>query len=186
MMLIRSRFWIGLVLLIGSHAFAATDGAVKETWPMRQGMHEYKVPGGKLLMTVSTYQDTTTFRRNYHFFYVTQNSPVWNQVPVVKQGDELDFAPASASGGDVTLEDWLVVPRGTAWYVVRAVKHTDKGAHEKAEIKATWYKFVEAPDDAVEGPAYAIRPVFVRAYNASAKITVDAVLRKESTLEPSK
>ena len=177
---------VALMLCMSVQLAMAAQPAPKQTWPLEQGMHEYSVTNGKLLLAVGTWQDTTTFKRVYHFFFVLTGQKDWNEVPVVLKPDDLDFAPDSASGGDVTREDWISVVDGEKFYFVRASTRADKGWNDKGEIKATWFQFIEAPDNEPDGPPYALKPVFTRQYPASSKNNVETVLRKESALKPAK
>lgn len=153
----------------------------KDVFPMHQGMHEWPVAGGKVTAVVGMYQDSTTFRRSYNFFFKSKDQEAWNQVPLVRASDDVDFAPESAGAGDDTIADGIVVAQGQNLYFVYADKRPGKGA-----TTVTWYRFVTSDSAHPDDPGYYFRPVFTRNYARNSKQTIDDVLVKESTLKPVK
>jgi len=155
--------------------------------PMAQGLHQWPALEGKLMLVVGTYQDVTSYRRSYSFYFKPAREEAWNQVPVIRKKGEAAFPWESASGGEVTIADGIVVPRAGAVYFVVADKRIgrDSSYDDKGDITATWNKLSEASDDETDGPAYRLQPVFARRYRNSA-LTVEAVLAREAKLKPAK
>jgi hypothetical protein len=168
--------------LCGSAAFAAVPA---ETIPMKQGLHQWPALKGKLILIVGSYQDTTSFRRSYNFYFKDGKDEAWNQVPVRNKTDRMQFEWDSASGAEVTLADGVISQRADAIYFIVADKRADQGYQEKGDITVTWYKLIESGDDKPDDPAYQFKPEFVRTYPRSAA-TVEAILNKESSLQPHK
>ncbi len=178
-----------LTILSGLLAFnlcAASAGATRPI-PMAQGLHQWPIMGGKLMLVVGTYQDTTSYRRSYSFYFKRARDEAWNQVPVIRKKGEAAFPWHSASGGEVTITDGIVVSRSGALYFVVADKRIgrDSAYDDKGDITATWNKLGEASDDDTHGPAYRLQPVFTRSYRNSS-LTVEAMLAREATLKPAK
>jgi len=178
-----------IIILSGLFActlYAGSAGAADPT-PMPQGLHHWPVMGGKLMLVVGTYQDTVSYRRSYSFYFKEARDEAWNQVPVIRKKGEASFPWESASGGEVTIADGIVVPRADAVYFVVADKRIGRGSsyHDKGDITATWNKLSQASDDETDGPAYRLQPVFARSYRNSA-LTVEDVLAREAKLKPAK
>jgi hypothetical protein len=174
---ILSGLFLALALQLGAHGAAWS----KDVFPMHQGLHEWPVASGKIMAVVGTYQDSTTFRRSYNFYFKAKDQDQWNQVPVVRTSDDVDFSPESAGAGDNTIADGIVVAQGANVYFVFADKRPGKGA-----TAVTWYKFVESDNAHPDDPGYYFKPVFTRSYAKNSKQTIDEVLAKESTLKPAK
>jgi hypothetical protein len=164
----------------------AQNVLAKDVFPMAQGLHEWKLPAGKVILVVGTYQDTTTFKRSYNFYFQAKNSEAWNQVPILRKPDDLQFTWSSASGGDVTLADGIVSAQASGVYFIRADKRADNGWYEKGESVVTWFKFSEADNDHPDDPPYSLRPVFTRHYSKTLNLSVEDILNKESALKPVK
>lgn len=164
-------------------ALLASTTAIAETYPLRQGLHQWNAAGGKLMLVVGTYQDSTSYRRNYAFYFKETNDDAWNQVVIADKSGRQRVSWDSAVGGDVTLADGVVVTRPDAAYFVVADKRADKGYRDKGDISVTWYKLAEADDSRPDNPAYLLKPVFTRSYPQSV-MTIDAVLARENSLQP--
>lgn len=174
---IFSTFCLAFALQLGAHGAAwCRDGI-----PMHQGIHEWPVAGGKVIAVVGTYQDTVTFRRNYSFYFKAKDQAEWNQVPLVRSPDDVEFSAESAGAGDNTIADGIVVAQGQNVYFVFADKRSDKGA-----ITVTWYKFIASDNAHPDDPGYYFKPAFTRSYPKNSKQAVDELLFKESTLRPVK
>lgn len=170
-------------LALYSSAISAT--VPQESVPMKQGLHQWPALKGKLILVTGTYQDTTTFRRSYNFYYKDSKDEAWNQVPLRNKAGRIQLEWDSAIGGEVTLADGVVSPRNDAVYFIVADKRADQGYAEKGDITVTWYKLAEAGDELPDGPAYYFKPEFTRSYPKSAA-TVESILNKEISLQPRK
>ena len=175
---------VASVVLTLNLTFAWAAAPAKTTFPMRQGLHTYPVENGKLILVAGSYQDVTTFRRSYHFYFIPKGDETWNQVPLAHEPGELEFTITSAGQGDETVSDGALVRLTDKIYFVRATKRPSKGPQHSAAIDATWFQFVEAPNNEPDGPAYSLKPVFTRTYADVGKTSVDSVLRAESALKP--
>lgn len=186
------RHGAALLLVVCTGMASASSPVHKPSWPMRQGLHEFSVAGGKVMLVVGSYQDTTSFWRSYQLYFVGSGQAEWHQVPRMAKPDDVQFSLTSSGGGDHTLDDWVALKRGAKFYMVRAVKRTgttalakgDVKGEIKGEVKVTWYQLVEASNDVPDAPAYYLKPVFTRHYGGAMKLDVDAVLAKELTLQP--
>lgn len=170
-------------------ALALLAGPVRgaDTYPLTQGLHQWPASGGKLMLVVGTYQDTTTFRHSYSFYFKTANDDAWNQVAVPAREGSPQFTWHSATHGEFTLADGVVVQRPDGVYFVVVDKPMTKGANyvDNRDASATWYKLTIADDDHPDDLPYQFKPVFKRSYPKSAQ-TVDAILAREATLQPRK
>lgn len=156
-----------------------------DTFPLKQGLHQWPALNGKLFLVVGTYQDTTTFKRTYNFFFKAADDDAWNQVPVVNKKNEQEFTWNSAIGADVILADGTVAPRPDGVYFVVADKRAGSTYHDRGSITATWYRLTESGDDRSDDLAYQLKPVFTRTYPSS-KLTVEDILAREAKLRPSR
>jgi hypothetical protein len=184
----KQQFVLKICLFILLHFVAGlTQSALaKDVFPMSQGLHEWQVPTGKVILIVGTYQDTTTFKRSYSFYFQAKNSTDWNQVPILRKQNDLQFEWSSANGGDVTLADGIVSAQASGVYFIRADKRADNGWYEKGESVVTWFKFSESDNDHPDDPPYLLKPVFTRHYSKALNLSVEDILNKESALKPAK
>lgn len=178
--LLNNKLQAGAFLLALQLGLPAATWA-KDVVPMTQGLHTWPVTSGKLMAIVSTYQDTTTFRRNYSFYFKANGREEWDQVPVIRKREDVDFSPASAGAGDDTTADGIVVAQGASIYWVYAEQREARGA-----TIVTWFQLVEPDDAHPDDPAHAFRPVVTRSYARNGKQTLAALLVKESSLKPAK
>lgn len=127
----------------------------------------------------------TTFRRSYAFYFKTPNGDAWNQVAIPARDGTPQFGWNSASQGEYTLADGIVVQRPDGVYFVIVDKAMAKEAtyDGKRDARATWYKLSFADDDHPDGIPYQLKPVFKRSYRKSPQ-TVDAILKNEAKLQP--
>lgn len=167
--------------LLAGHAGAA------ETYPMKQGLHQWPAAGGKLMLVVGTYQDTTAFRRTYSFYFKTAKDDAWNQVTLADKDGRPQATWNSADHGEFTLADGIVVAHPDGVYFVVADKPMAGNANydDKRDASATWYKLTLADDEHPDDAPYQFKPAFKRAYPKTAQ-TVDAILAREATLQPHK
>lgn len=154
-----------LASLLAFTLFVGSAGAADVT-PMRQGLHQWPLKEGKLMLVVGTYQDTTSFRRSYSFYFKHARDEAWYQVPVIRKNGESAFPWESASSGEVTLADGILVPHSDSIYFVVGDKRVgrDGNYYDKGDITATWNKLSLAGDEEADGPAYRLHPVFTRKY----------------------
>lgn len=157
-----------------------------DAYPLAQGLHQWPAGGGKLMLVVGTYQDTTSFHRSYSFYFKTVGDDAWNQVAVPENGGG-QFTWNSGSHGEFTLSDAIAVQRPDGVYFVVADKRMAKGAGyaDKRDVNVTWYKLILADDDHPDDVPYQFKPAFKRSYPQSAQ-TVEAILAREATLQPRK
>lgn len=170
-----------LVLVVAASSFAHAA----DVTPMHQGLHQWPALGGKLMLVVGTYQDTTAYRRSYTFYFKQAKSETWYQTPVFDKKGLPEFEWDSTSGGETTLADGVVVARPDGVYFITADKRADRGYAERGDITVTWNKLVTDDKDYPDGPAYLFKPNFTRSYPKSA-LTVEAVLAREIKAEPRK
>jgi hypothetical protein len=171
-----------ILLLI---AAASSVSRAADITPMHQGLHQWPAFGGKLMLVVGTYQDTTTYRRSYTFYFTEAKSDTWYQTPVFNKKGLPEFEWDSASGGETTLADGVVATRADGVYFITADKKANLGYAEKGDITVTWNRLVTDDKDYPDGPAYLFKPSFTRSYPKSS-LTVEAVLAREVKLEPKK
>lgn len=173
----QKRIFTTFFLALALHSAAWS----KDIFPMRQGLHEWPVPSGKMMAVVGTYQDTTTFRRSYAFYFKAKDQEEWNQVPLARTSNDMDFSPESAGSGDDTIADGVIMTQAPNLYFVYADKRAGKGA-----IAVTWFKFTQSDSAHPDDPGYYFKPVFTRNYAKNSKQTIGEVLVKEATLKPAK
>jgi hypothetical protein len=170
-------------------ALALLAGPVRaaDVYPLAQGLHQWSASGGKLMLVVGTYQDTTTYRRSYAFYFKTAKDDAWNQVAVPASGSGEQFTWNSASHGEFTLADGIAVQRPDGVYFVVADKPMarDAGYADKRDVNVTWYKLTLADDDHPDDVPYQFKSAFRRSYPRSTQ-TVDAILAREAALQPRK
>ena len=158
-----------------------------DTYPLTQGLHQWAASGGKLMLVVGTYQDSTTFHRSYSFYFKTADDDAWNLVSISMKDAAPRFTWDSASHGEFTLADGIVVQRSDGVYFVVADKPMAKGANypDKRDVVVTWYELTLADDDHPDDAPYQFKPAFRRSYPQSAQ-TIDVILAREATLQPHK
>jgi len=150
----------------GAHAAVASD---------RQGMHQWPALNGRLILVNGTYQDILKYERTLTFYFESKPGADWVHVPVVTSNDDQRLTWFSASVGEQTLADAVVVAvPGGVELVVAATKPGDP-----APITVRWYRLTESDDNHPDGPPYAFRKISSTSYPASAKLTVEQVLKKE-------
>ena len=178
---VRSSFLAAC--LLGALAFsgagsahAAADAVVRTT---QQGLHSWKIETGKLYMVAGSYQDTVAYRRSMSFYFQSNGQSEWHQVPIVESQVDLTTAWTSASRGETTLRDAIVVPRGKNVYLVIANRMADKPA-----ITVARYKFVLDSDDFPDGPSALFVPLSSASYPLKNVKSIEAVLDKEAAALP--
>ncbi|AXA90616.1 hypothetical protein [Massilia sp. YMA4] len=169
-----------LSLAVHGGASAAPAGATVSS--QQQGMHQWSVLKGKLILVNGTYQDTTSYKRSLTFFFESKPGGEWLHVPVVDSASEQELTWFSISQGEQTVADAAVVARGDAVELV--VAETKPG--KSAPIAVRWYRLAESDDDNPDGPAYYFKKLSATSYPAKAKLTVEQVLKKETSSRSSK
>lgn len=157
---------------------AATDANVRTT---QQGVHSWKINSGTLFMVAGTYQDTTAYRRSVSFYFQANGNSDWRQVPIVESQVDLTTAWTTASRGETTLRDAIVVPRGQSVYLVIADRFSDKPT-----IGVKRYKLSAAGPDYPDGPGTLFVPLSTAVYQTAKLKSVEAVLDREITALPKK
>ena len=163
----------------GASALAA------DSVPMAQGLHQWPAADGKLMLVVGTRQDSVSFKRTYNFYFKEAKEEAWNQVTVRDKNGLGQAAWHSATGAEVTLADGVVTARPDGVYFIVADKRVQGAYQERGDITVTWYKLTLSADDRPDDPPYQLVPGFQRQYPKSAA-TIEALLKKELTLQPRK
>jgi hypothetical protein len=142
----------------------------------QQGLHQWQVKDGKLILVTGTYQDARTYKRSLTFYLESKPGEEWLHVPVITSETEEAMTWLSISQGEQTVADAVVVPRaGSVELVVAATKP----GNTTAAVAVRWYRLSEYSDENPYGPAYYFKKTSERTYPASAKLTVEQVLSKE-------
>jgi hypothetical protein len=141
----------------------------------RQGMHQWPVLNGRLILINGTYQDIRKYDRTLTFYFESKPGADWVHVPVVTSDTDQRLTWFSASLGEQTLADAVVVavPGG----VELVVAATSMG--DPAPVTVRWYRLTESDDNHPDDPPYFFRKISSTSYPASAKLTVEQVLKKE-------
>lgn len=170
------------LLLAGCLALAAPGSANAGPAPaptsvgsQQQGLHQWKALDGKLILINGTYQDTTSYKRSLTFYFESKAGAEWLHVPVIDSETQQAMTWFSISQGEQTVADAAVVARADGVQLV--VAETRPGA--RGPITVRWYQLAEAGDDQPDGPAYFFKKTSATSYPASAKLTVEQVLKKE-------
>lgn len=176
-----------LALQTGMLSLAVACSLVRaaDVTPMHQGLHQWPALGGKLMLVVGTYQDTSTYRRSYTFYFKEAKGDTWYQTPLFNKKGLPEFEWNSGTGGETTLADGVVAARPDGVYFITADKKADHGYEEKGTITVTWNKLVTDDKDHPDGPAYLFKRGFTRSYT-NTSLTVEAVLAREIKTGPSK
>jgi hypothetical protein len=159
-----------------SVAHAASDTVVRTT---QQGVHSWKTAEGKLFMVAGTYQDAVTYRRSMSFYFQANGESNWRQVPIVESPVDFTTEWTSASRGEATLRDAVVVPRGNAIYLVIANRVVDKPT-----IAVARYKFSMGGEDYPDAPEALFVPLSASSYPLAKTKSIEAVLDKELVALP--
>jgi len=168
------------LILAGCLALASCGGACAApaaavVGSQQQGMHQWKALDGKLILINGTYQDTSSYKRSLTFYFESKAGPEWLHVPVVDSPTGQTLTWFSVSQGEQTVADAAVVARADGVQLV--IAETRPGA--RTPITVRWYQLAEAGDDNPDGPAYAFKKMSATSYPASAKLTIEQVLKKE-------
>jgi hypothetical protein len=151
-------------------------GAGASVSSLQQGMHQWPALKGRLILINGTYQDILKYKRSLTFYFESKPGEDWLHVPVITSDTDQDLTWFSISQGEQTVADAVVV--AVAGGVELVVAETRPG-HSTAAVTVRWYRLTESDDDHPDGPAYFFRKISSTSYPASAKLTVEQVLKKE-------
>jgi hypothetical protein len=163
--------FLTLAVTVSAPAAAAASTVSSQ----QQGMHQWQILNGKLILINGTYQDTTSYKRSLTFYFESKAGAEWLHVPVVDSETEQPLTWFSISRGEQTVADAAVVARADRVELV--IAETRPGA--RGPISVRWYRLAEAGDDNVDAPGYFFKKMAVTSYPASAKLTIEQVLKKE-------
>lgn len=159
----------------GANAATSSNGISTSLSSQQQGMHQWQVKGGKLILITGTYQDVTTYKRSLTFYIESKPGEDWMHVPVITSETDQDTTWFSISQGEQTVADAVVVPRaGTVELVVAETK-----PGKPAPIAVRWYRLAEYSDENPYGPAHYFKKISAANYPANPKLTVEQVLSNE-------
>ena len=156
-------------------AIAATPAGATSVTSDQQGMHQWQVLGGKLILINGAYQDVLVYKRSLTFYFESKPGEEWLHAPIVDGDKRNALTWFSISQGEQTVADAAVVARPNSVEVVIA----ETKPRVVAPISVTWYRFTESGDDETDGPAYFFKKTSATTYPANAKLTVEQVLKKE-------
>jgi len=158
-------------------AIAATPSGNTSVSSEQQGMHQWQVLGGKLILINGTYQDILVYKRSLTFYFESKPGEEWMHAPIIDGDKRNALTWFSISQGEQTVADASVVVRANSVELVIA----ETKPRVVAPISVTWYRFTEAGDGETDGPAYFFKKTSSTSYPANAKLTVEQVLKKEVT-----
>ncbi|WP_198117840.1 hypothetical protein [Massilia rhizosphaerae] len=156
-------------------AIAATPTGASSVSSEQQGMHQWQVLGGKLILINGTYQDILVYKRSLTFYFESKPGEEWMHAPIIDGDKRNALTWFSISQGEQTVADAAVVAHVNNVELVIA----ETKPRVVAPISVTWYRFTEAGDNETDGPAYFFKKTSSTTYPANAKLTVDQVLQKE-------
>lgn len=163
-----------LALCAPGGAAPATGGGAVSTH--QQGRHEWQVKGGTLILITGVYQNPTTYKRSLTFYLESKPGADWLHVPVITSETDQDTTWFSIAQGEQTVADAVVIPR--AGGVELVVAETKPGG--LAAVAVRRYRLSEYSDENPYGPAYYFKKMSTTSYPASARLTVEQVLSKET------
>jgi hypothetical protein len=57
----------------------------------QQGMHQWQLPKGKLILINGSYQDVTTYKRSLTFYFEDKPGAAWLHVPLINSDTDQDL-----------------------------------------------------------------------------------------------
>lgn len=162
-------------MALAGGAIAAPPAGATSVTSDQQGMHQWQVLGGKLILINGAYQDILVYKRSLTFYFESKPGEEWLHAPIVDGDRRNALTWFSISQGEQTVADAAVVARANSVEVVIA----ETKPRVVAPISVTWYRFTEASDDETDGPTYFFKKTSATTYPANAKLTVEQVLKKE-------
>jgi hypothetical protein len=158
-------------------AIAATPDGNTSLSSEQQGIHQWQVLGGKLVLINGTYQDVLAYKRSLTFYFESKPGEAWMHAPIIDGNRRNALSWFSISRGEQTVADAAVVTRANGVELVIA----ETKPRALAPVSVTWYRFVEAGEEETDGPAYFFKRTSSMNYPANARLTVEQVLKKEVT-----
>lgn len=162
-------------MALAGGTLAATPAGPTSVSSEQQGMHQWQVLGGKLILINGAYQDVLVYKRSLTFYFESKPGEEWLHAPIIDGDKRNALTWFSISQGEQTVADAAVVARANSVEVVIA----ETKPRVVAPISVTWYRFMEAGDDETDGPSYFFKKISATTYPANAKLTVEQVLKKE-------
>jgi len=164
-----------IALTVAGGASAAAPAGSTSISSEQQGLHQWQILGGKLVLINGTYQDVLTYKRSLTFYFESKPGEEWMHVPVLDGDKRHALTWFSISQGEQTVADAAVVARANGIELVIA----ETRPRVVAPIAVEWYRFTESGDDDTDGPAYYFKKISTKNYPANAKLTVEQVLKQE-------
>ena len=161
--------------LTGGTLAATLAGSASSVSSEQQGMHQWQVLGGKLILINGTYQDILAYKHSLTFYFESKPGEEWMHVPIIDGDKRSALTWFSISQGEQTVADAAVVAGANGVELVIA----ETRPRAVAPVSVTWYRFTEAGDAETDGPAYFFKKTSTTSYPANAKLTVEHVLKKE-------
>lgn len=156
----------------GANAAPAVGTGVSS---QQQGMHQWQLPKGELILINGSYQDVTTYKRSLTFYFESKPGEEWLHVPITDGNARHALTWFSLSQGEQTVADAMVVTRANRVELVIA----ETRPRVAAPIAVHWYRFTEAGDEDTDGPAYSFKKVSATSYSTNKRLTVEQVLKQE-------
>jgi hypothetical protein len=156
-------------------AIAATPAGNTSLSSEQQGIHQWQVLGGKLVLITGTYQDVLAYKRSLTFYFESKPGEAWMHAPIIDGDKRNALTWLSISQGEQTVADAAVVTRANGVELVIA----ETKPRVLAPISVTWYRFNEAGEEETDGPSYFFKKTSSTSYPGNAKLTVEQVLKKE-------
>lgn len=141
----------------------------------QQGLHQWQVLNGKLILINGSYQDVLVYKRSLTFYFENKPGAEWLHVPIDDGAAGREFTWFSISQGEKTVADAAVAARGGGIELVIA----ETKPYAPAPIAVRRYRLTEAGDNDTDGPAYFFKKISSTAYPTRAGLTVEQVLEKE-------
>ena len=90
-------------LALAGGAIAATPTANTSVSSEQQGMHQWQVLGGKLILITGTYQDILAYKRSLTFYFESKPGEEWMHAPVLDGDNRNALTWFSISQGEQTV-----------------------------------------------------------------------------------
>jgi hypothetical protein len=175
--LLLALFFAAAPSITAAKETATSIVVTKATPPVfttQQGLHTWDTKSGKLFMVSGTYQDTTNYRRSISFYFKDESDPTWLQVPIIESAVDYTTAWTSASSGETTLRDAIVIARGMGIYLIIAELDV-----KKTIISVSRYQFSSAGEKFLDGPGKLFIPKSAKTYQLSKIKSIEDALNLE-------
>lgn len=162
------------IFLIASISNAAVGQKVEVVTTMQQGLHQWSIGSGQLILIAGTDEDTTRYKRSFTFYFRETARGNWLHVPIIE--GPVDFAKTwyTASRGESTLADTVVIVKGN---VVRLVIVSLKTSGMSVDVDE--YNFVQEDPQYPDGPAYLFKKTARNSLPVRNEQTVSGILEQE-------